>query len=88
MIDLVDLSYSDTGLYNLIGEQKFRKLLNLDVGTSLTFVIDTTGSMSDEIEAVREETIDIVNTNRGTCFAASKYVIVPFNDPGKFTMSK
>ncbi|XP_033629281.1 von Willebrand factor A domain-containing protein 7-like [Asterias rubens] len=71
----------DTGLYNLIGEQKFRKLLNLDVGTSLTFVIDTTGSMSDEIEAVREETIDIVNTNRGTCFAASKYVIVPFNDP-------
>ncbi|XP_071789658.1 von Willebrand factor A domain-containing protein 7-like [Asterias amurensis] len=78
----VDFFYHpDTGLYNLIGEQKFRKLLNLDVGTSLAFVIDTTGSMSEEIAAVKEETIDIVNTNRGTCFAASNYVVVPFNDP-------
>lgn len=78
------LSLSDTGLYNLIGEQKFRKLLNLDVGTSLTFVIDTTGSMSDEIQAVKDQTIELVNTNSGTCLAAFKYVVVPFNDPGKF----
>ena len=82
MINLVDFSFSDTGLYNLIGEQKFRKLLNLDVGTSLAFVIDTTGSMSEEIEAVKEAAIDITNTNRETCFAASNYVVVPFNDPG------
>ncbi|XP_071802034.1 von Willebrand factor A domain-containing protein 7-like isoform X1 [Asterias amurensis] len=78
----VDFFYhADTGLYNLIGEQKFRKLLNLDVGTSLTFVIDTTGSMSDEIQAVKDQTIELINTNSGTCLAAFKYVVVPFNDP-------
>ncbi|XP_033631343.1 von Willebrand factor A domain-containing protein 7-like [Asterias rubens] len=78
----VDFFYHpDTGLYNLIGEQTFRKLLNLDVGTSLAFVIDTTGSMSEEIEAVKEAAIDITNTNRETCFAVSNYVVVPFNDP-------
>ena len=78
---------SDNGLYALIGERKFRKLLNLDTGTSLTFVIDTTGSMSDEIQAVKEEAIRLVNIHRGTCLAASKYVVVPFNDPGWLLLS-
>ena len=71
----------DTGLYKLIGELKFRKLLNLDTGTSLTFVIDTTGSMRDEIDAVKQETIEVVKIHSGTCLAPSKYVIAPFNDP-------
>ncbi|XP_022108814.1 von Willebrand factor A domain-containing protein 7-like [Acanthaster planci] len=73
---------SGTGLYGLIGERKFRRLLNLDVGTSLTFVIDVSGSMSDDIKAVKEETIRIVELHKETCLAASKYVVAPFNDPG------
>ena len=69
-------------LFNQIGEQKFCQLLNLDVGTSLTFVLDNSGSMSDDIEAVKEETICIVDLHAGTCLAASKYVVSPFSDPG------
>ncbi|XP_038075974.1 von Willebrand factor A domain-containing protein 7-like [Patiria miniata] len=73
--------HPETGLYRLIGEQKFRKLLNLDAGTSLTFVIDVSGSMSDDVAAVKEETIRLVGLHGETCLAASKYVVAPFNDP-------
>ncbi|XP_022108810.1 von Willebrand factor A domain-containing protein 7-like isoform X2 [Acanthaster planci] len=71
-----------TGLYQHIGEQKFRQLLDLDKGTSLTFVIDVSGSMSDEINSVKEETIRLVRLHSETCLAASKYVVAPFSDPG------
>ncbi|XP_033643607.1 von Willebrand factor A domain-containing protein 7-like [Asterias rubens] len=74
--------HEETGLFKIIGEEKFRKLLNLDVGTSLSFVVDTTASMTDEITAVKQQIIEIVETHAtGTCLAPSKYVIAPFNDP-------
>ncbi|XP_045569842.1 von Willebrand factor A domain-containing protein 7-like [Salmo salar] len=47
----------------------------------LCFVIDTTGSMSDDIAAVRETTSLIIDSKRGTPDEPSAYILVPFNDP-------
>ncbi|XP_052385230.1 von Willebrand factor A domain-containing protein 7-like isoform X2 [Oncorhynchus keta] len=48
---------------------------------ALCFVIDTTGSMSDDIAAVRETTSFIIDIKRGTPDEPSVYILVPFNDP-------
>ena len=53
------------------------------VGPSLTFVIDTTGSMAGVIAAVRDAAIRIVNNVRDSeTDRPSLYVLAPFNDPG------
>ncbi len=57
------------------------KLL-LGVGPSLGFAIDTTGSMGSIISGVKSIAISIVNGRLGTPEEPSKYVLVPFNDPG------
>jgi len=46
--------------------------------TTLCFIVDTTGSMSDEIAAVRQETIRLTREVRDV----GDYVLSPFNDPG------
>jgi len=53
------------------------------VGTSLSFVIDTTGSMGSVIAAVRDAAIRIVNDARTLPAkdSPSLYVLAPFNDP-------
>jgi hypothetical protein len=56
------------------------KLL-LGVGPTLTFVIDTTGSMSDIQASVRAQAIAMVNARLGTDQEPVKYILAPFNDP-------
>lgn len=46
------------------------------------FVIDTTGSMSDDIEAARKAVYEIIDKKKGTQDEPSEYILVPFNDPG------
>ena len=73
------------------------KLLLGDGSGTLTFVIDTTANgagsrsanstgttegMGSIIDAVKEQAIQIVNARVGTDEEPSKYVLVPFNDPG------
>jgi len=48
---------------------------------ALCFVIDTTESMSDDIEAVVAVTALLVNSKVGTPDEPSVYILVPFNDP-------
>uniref|UniRef100_A0A3B5LXW9 Uncharacterized protein n=1 Tax=Xiphophorus couchianus TaxID=32473 RepID=A0A3B5LXW9_9TELE len=45
------------------------------------FVIDTTGSMSDDIEAARTVMYKIIDSKKGTQDEPSEYILVPFNDP-------
>lgn len=45
------------------------------------FVIDTTGSMSDDIEEARKVVHDIIDSKKGTQDEPSEYILVPFNDP-------
>ncbi|XP_076041572.1 uncharacterized protein LOC143025573 [Oratosquilla oratoria] len=59
-----------------IGDNHFRHLLDLYHGSALSIVIDTTGSMTKEINAVKEESRLIVENS-----ATEVYVLVPYNDP-------
>lgn len=47
----------------------------------LCFVIDTTGSMSDDIEEARAVAYEIIDSKKGTQDEPSEYILVPFNDP-------
>ncbi len=50
-------------------------------GPSLVICIDTTGSMGDIIDQVKDTAIAIVNQRRDTDEEPSQYVLAPFNDP-------
>ncbi|XP_070773357.1 von Willebrand factor A domain-containing protein 7-like [Enoplosus armatus] len=65
------------------GDRPFLQMMGISKGSSkaLCFVIDTTGSMSDDIEAVRAVTSSIINSKVGTEDEPSVYILVPFNDP-------
>ena len=80
----------------LVTPDQLKLLLGVGSGT-MTFVIDTTANgagstlansigttegMGSIIDAVKEEAIQIVNARLGTGEEPSKYVLVPFNDPG------
>jgi hypothetical protein len=60
--------------------EKEKKLL-FGLGTSMAFAIDTTGSMSDIIAAVQQQSIAIATARNGTSDEPNDYVIAPFNDP-------
>lgn len=50
--------------------------------TSLTFVIDVTGSMSNVIEKAKLAAKKIVVEAKDSQFVPEKYVLVTFSDPG------
>uniref|UniRef100_A0A8D3BD82 von Willebrand factor A domain-containing protein 7-like n=1 Tax=Scophthalmus maximus TaxID=52904 RepID=A0A8D3BD82_SCOMX len=66
------------------GDRPFLQMMGISKGSgkALCFVIDTTKSMSDDIEAVRTVTSAIINTKVGTEDEPSFYILVPFSDPG------
>ncbi|KIW41723.1 uncharacterized protein PV06_07253 [Exophiala oligosperma] len=71
----IDDIFTDGGL-----SDKEKKLL-FGVGTTMAFVIDTTGSMSDIIAAVQEQSISIASARLGTPDEPIEYIVAPFNDP-------
>ncbi|KAI4895400.1 hypothetical protein NFI96_022023, partial [Prochilodus magdalenae] len=65
-----------------VGGSEFLRLMGLTQASVLCFVIDTTGSMSDDIAEVRRVTSSIIDSKAGTARQNSEYILVPFNDPG------
>ncbi|XP_056590951.1 von Willebrand factor A domain-containing protein 7 [Triplophysa dalaica] len=63
------------------GNQAFLRLMGLRQTSVLAFVIDTTGSMSDDIDEAKRVSFSIIDSRRGTSEEPSEYVLVPFNDP-------
>lgn len=59
------------------------RLVGLSQSSVLCFVIDTTGSMSDDIAEAKRVSFDIIDSKRGTQQEPSAYILVPFNDPGR-----
>ncbi|KAF4090722.1 hypothetical protein AMELA_G00055150 [Ameiurus melas] len=64
-----------------VGDSEFLRLMGLSQTSVLCFVIDTTGSMSDDIAEVRRLTSAIIDSKTGTAAQPSEYILVPFNDP-------
>lgn len=58
------------------------RLLDLTTASSLSFVLDTTGSMGEEINAAKIQARRIMEQRRGGPMEPASYVLVPFHDPG------
>lgn len=65
------------------GDKQFLQMMGISKGSSkaLCFVIDVTKSMSDDIEAVKKVTTNIIDAEVGTDNEPSLYILVPFSDP-------
>lgn len=61
----------------------FIRLMGIARSAVLAFVIDTTGSMSDDIAEAQRVAFNIIDTKKGTQDEPSEYILVPFNDPGE-----
>nr|XP_025846253.1 von Willebrand factor A domain-containing protein 7 isoform X1 [Vulpes vulpes] len=58
------------------------RLLDISPASSLSFVLDTTGSMGEEISAAKIQARHIVEQRRGSPMEPAHYILVPFHDPG------
>nr|XP_061778800.1 von Willebrand factor A domain-containing protein 7-like [Nerophis lumbriciformis] len=64
-----------------VGDQDFLRLAGLSFAPVLCFVIDTTGSMTQEIAEVRRVSNNIVASRLDTGLEPPFYILVPFSDP-------
>ncbi|KAL1771848.1 von Willebrand factor A domain-containing protein 7 isoform X1 [Sigmodon hispidus] len=69
-------------LRSRLGDRGFSRLLDITPASSLSFVLDTTGSMGEEINAAKIQARHIVEQRRGSPMEPISYVLVPFHDPG------
>ncbi|XP_063523028.1 von Willebrand factor A domain-containing protein 7 isoform X2 [Pongo pygmaeus] len=69
-------------LRSRLGDRDFSRLLDITPASSLSFVLDTTGSMGEEINAAKIQARHIVEQRRGSPMEPVHYVLVPFHDPG------
>ncbi|MEQ2220586.1 hypothetical protein ILYODFUR_006881 [Ilyodon furcidens] len=63
------------------GDNDFLRMMGIARSSVVCFVIDTTGSMSDDIEEARAVVYEIIDSKKGTQDEPSEYILVPFNDP-------
>ncbi|XP_056228230.1 von Willebrand factor A domain-containing protein 7-like [Seriola aureovittata] len=63
------------------GDNDFLRMMGIARSSVVCFVIDTTGSMSDDIAQAREDVYQIIDSKKGTQDEPSEYILVPFNDP-------
>ncbi|XP_004711857.1 von Willebrand factor A domain-containing protein 7 isoform X1 [Echinops telfairi] len=69
-------------LRSRLGDRNFSRLLDITPASSLSFVLDTTGSMGEEINAAKIQARSIAEQRRGSPLEPAHYVLVPFHDPG------
>ena len=62
-----------------VGKTNFDSFMAVRGDVSLMFVMDDTGSMGDEIKAVKSMAIDIIKYDRQVPIIS--YILSPFNDP-------
>lgn len=72
-------SYMDD-LRKTLGSERFDEFLAVMGDVTLMFAIDTTGSMSDDIDAAKRIAVDVINHPREN---PVRYLLSPFNDPRK-----
>lgn len=71
----------------MMGAEVFQNVFSIHtreniVQKSLTFVMDVTGSMEDDIEEAKKATIKIVKEAKDSEFVPNNYILVTFSDPG------
>ncbi|KAG6921053.1 von Willebrand factor A domain containing 7, partial [Chelydra serpentina] len=66
---------------DLAYDKRFMRLLDVSPAVGLSFVVDTTGSMGEEIGAARLQARDILTRRLGGPEEPDFYLLVPFHDP-------
>ncbi|XP_046576252.1 von Willebrand factor A domain-containing protein 7-like isoform X2 [Haliotis rubra] len=74
------------GIRGIIGTDKFNKLLQLKSRASLAFIIDYSGSMSDDIAGLKSVSRDIISSTIGTLEEPANFIFSLFNDPLSLNM--
>ncbi|XP_021079138.1 von Willebrand factor A domain-containing protein 7 isoform X2 [Mesocricetus auratus] len=69
-------------LRSRLGDRGFSRLLDITPASTLSFVLDTTGSMGEEINAAKIQARRIAEQRQGSPMEPGFYVLVPFHDPG------
>ncbi|XP_034444393.1 von Willebrand factor A domain-containing protein 7 [Hippoglossus hippoglossus] len=64
-----------------VGDKEFLRMMGIARSAVVCFVIDTTGSMSDDIKEARAVVNEMIDSKKGTQDEPSEYILVPFNDP-------
>ncbi|XP_028274813.1 von Willebrand factor A domain-containing protein 7 [Parambassis ranga] len=69
-------------LRDTVGHKTFLKLFSVKEVPSLVFVMDTTGSMFEEITAARVRAHSIIQSRTSSSGGPGTFLLVPFHDPG------
>ncbi|KAM9733773.1 von Willebrand factor A domain-containing protein 7 isoform 2-T2 [Menidia menidia] len=69
-------------LKDTVGHRNFLKLFSVKQVPALVFVMDTTGSMFEEITAARLRALSIIQNRAHSSRQPGTFVLVPFHDPG------
>ncbi|KAG8552853.1 hypothetical protein GDO81_003111 [Engystomops pustulosus] len=64
-----------------VSDRDMMRLLGVSAFPALSFVLDTTGSMGEEITSARLQSRNIIQHQRMTLLDPDYYILVPFNDP-------
>ncbi|XP_055060966.2 von Willebrand factor A domain-containing protein 7 [Misgurnus anguillicaudatus] len=64
------------------GETDFLRLIGLSRTIVLVFVIDITGSMSNEIAEIKKVSINMIDSRKGTPEEPTDYMLITFDDTG------
>eukprot|EP00079_Xenopus_tropicalis_P029372 XP_012824701.1 PREDICTED: von Willebrand factor A domain-containing protein 7 isoform X2 [Xenopus tropicalis] len=68
-------------LRNEVTDRDMLRILGVSASPALSFVMDTTGSMGEEITTARLQSRHIIQHQRQTLLYPDFYILVPFNDP-------
>ncbi|KAF7655978.1 hypothetical protein LDENG_00047630 [Lucifuga dentata] len=63
------------------GDNDYLRMMGITRSSVVCFVIDTTGSMANDIDEARAVVYEIIDSKKGTQDEPSEYILVPFNDP-------
>ncbi|KAF4101637.1 hypothetical protein G5714_018069 [Onychostoma macrolepis] len=71
-------------LHNEVGPKSFLRLFSVQQPPTLVFVMDTTGSMFEEITAARLRALSIIQARKKSQRTSlhGTFILVPFHDPG------
>lgn len=64
-------------------QTSFNRLFSVKQVPALVFVIDTTGSMFEEITAARLRAYSIIQSRASSPGQSVTFLLVPFHDPGE-----
>lgn len=65
-----------------VTDNSMLRMLGVSAFPALSFVLDTTGSMGEEITSARLQSRHIIQRQKDTLLQPDYYILVPFHDPG------